>query len=208
MVIRCVSFSEDKSDDLSDLDMHLLRAQLHIMEMEVTNLQILRQLDSRDRAVVLAPRGRFFWRGWRLKTMLRIPWLHAKTGSIRIILVDDHPSFRQGLRSLLGSYATLSRRRGRDGEEVVHSMPYICPSVIVMDINMPKLNGVEATRAIKANYPNVVIVGLSVHENNFYQTAMVAAGAKSVVSKAMAGLFLYRQIKDGVENLPPLPNAA
>lgn len=135
--------------------------------------------------------------------------LHANTPSIRIILVDDHPSFRQGLRSLMDSYPDIEVvGEAENGEEVVHSMPYICPSAIVMDINMPKLNGIEATRTIKAHYPHVVIVGLSVHADSLYQTAMVAAGAKSVVSKGMAGLFLYREIKAGVENAPPVPNAA
>ena len=86
-----------------------------------------------------------------------------------------------------------------NGEEVVHSMPYICPSAIVMDINMPKLNGIEATRTMKANYPDVVIVGLSAHADKVYQVAMIAAGVKSVVPKEMAGLFLYRQIKNGIE---------
>jgi DNA-binding NarL/FixJ family response regulator len=134
---------------------------------------------------------------------------HAKTHSIRIILVDDHTSFRQGLRSLLDSYADIEIvGEAENGEEVVHSMPYLCPSAIVMDINMPKLNGIEATRTIKAHYPHVVIVGLSVHADSFYQAAMVAAGAKSVVSKGMAGLFLYREIKAGIENSPPVPNAA
>jgi DNA-binding NarL/FixJ family response regulator len=134
---------------------------------------------------------------------------HAKTHSIRIILVDDHTSFRQGLRSLLDSYADIEIvGEAENGEEVVHSMPYLCPSAIVMDINMPKLNGIEATRTIKAHYPHVVIVGLCVHADNVSQTAMVAASAKSVLSKGMAGLLLYRQIKAGVENLPPPPNAA
>jgi DNA-binding NarL/FixJ family response regulator len=135
--------------------------------------------------------------------------LETKANPIRIMLVDDHPSFRQGIRSVLASYADIEVvGEAENGEEAVHSMPYVRPSAIVMDINMPKLNGIEATRTIKANYPNVVIVGLSVHADNFRQTAMVAAGAKSVVSKEMAGLFLYRQIKAGVENLPALPNAA
>jgi DNA-binding NarL/FixJ family response regulator len=135
--------------------------------------------------------------------------LPAKTGSIRIVLVDDHPSFRQGLRSLLDSFPDIEVvGEAENGEEVVHSMPYICPSAIVMDINMPKLNGIEATRTIKANYPNVVIVGLSAHADKIYQAAMLAAGAKSVVSKELAGLFLYRQIIAGVEKLPPLTPAA
>jgi len=135
--------------------------------------------------------------------------LPAKTDSIRIVLVDDHSTFRQGLRSLLDSYADIEVvGEAENGEEVVHSMPYICPSAIVMDINMPKLNGIEATRTIKANYPDVVIVGLSAHADKVYQVAMIAAGARSVVPKEMAGLFLYRQIKSGVENLPSLTHAA
>jgi DNA-binding NarL/FixJ family response regulator len=95
-----------------------------------------------------------------------------------------------------------------NGEEVVHAMPYVSPSAIVMDINMPKLNGIEATRAITAHYPHVAVVGVSAHADRFYQAAMVEAGAKSVVAKEMAGLLLYGQIKAGVENLPPMPNAA
>ena len=126
----------------------------------------------------------------------------AKAGSIRVILVDDHSAFREGLRSLLGSYTDIEVvGEAENGEEVVHAMPYICPSAIVMDIN-------EATRTIKARYPHVVIVGLSVHADNVYQTAMVDAGATSVVSKGMAGLFLYREIKAGIEHSPPVPNAA
>ena len=134
---------------------------------------------------------------------------YAKTGSIRVILVDDHSAFREGLRSLLGFYTDIEVvGEAENGEEVVHAMPYICPSAIVMDISMPKLNGIEATRTIKAHYPHVVIVGLSVHADTVYQTAMVDAGATSVVSKGMAGLFLYREIKDGIEHSPPVPNAA
>ena len=145
----------------------------------------------------------------RKEFMMRETMLEAKASPIRIILVDDHSSFRQGLRSLLDSYPDIEVvGEAENGEEVVHSMPYIRPSAIVMDINMPKLNGIEATRTVKAKYPNVVIVGLSVQADDCYQTAMVAAGAKSVISKEMAGLFLYRQIKAGVESLPPLPNAA
>jgi DNA-binding NarL/FixJ family response regulator len=135
--------------------------------------------------------------------------LNVKPGPIRIVLADGHPSFRQGLRSLLGSYADIEVvGEAENGEEVVHSMPFLCPSAIVMDIDISKLSGIEATRTIKADYPNVVIVGLSVHADNFNQTAMIAAGARSVITKGMAGLFLYRQIKTGVEALRPLPNAA
>ena len=110
---------------------------------------------------------------------------------------------------MLDSYADIEVvGEAENGEEVVHSMPYIRPSAIVMDINMPKLNGIEAARTIKTDYPHVLIVGLSAHADQCYQTAMVAAGAKSVVPKEMAGLFLYRQIKSGIETLPLLTRAA
>jgi chemotaxis response regulator CheB len=90
--------------------------------------------------------------------------LHTKRGPIRTILVDDHRSFRQGLRSLLGSYADIEVvGEAENGEEVVHAMPYLLSFGHCLDINMPKLNGIEATCTIKANYSHVVIVGLSVH---------------------------------------------
>ena len=126
--------------------------------------------------------------------------LPAKTSSIRSVLADDHSSFRQGLRSFLDSFPDIEIvGEAENGEEVIHSMPYICPSAIVMDISMPKLNGIEATRTIKADYPNVAIVGLSAYADNFFQAAMIAAGAKSVVPKEMAAELLYPHIKAEVE---------
>lgn len=126
--------------------------------------------------------------------------LPAKTGSIRILLADDHPAFRQGVRSFLDSFPDIEVvGEAENGEEVIHSVPYICPSAIVMDIHMPKLNGIEATRSIKADYPHVAIVGLSAHADSFFQAAMIAAGAKSVVPKEMATELLYPHIKAEVE---------
>jgi DNA-binding NarL/FixJ family response regulator len=80
-----------------------------------------------------------------------------------------------------------------NGEEALRYVEMLSPSVVVMDISMPKLNGIEATMKIKQTYPHVVVVGLSVNaEDN--RPAMTAAGATTVISKEAAVEQLYDEI--------------
>ena len=116
--------------------------------------------------------------------------------AIRVLLVDDHVRVRAALRDLLGSYPNLSLvGEAANGEEAVRLVRELSPSVVVMDINMPKLNGIEATMKIKTTYPHVVIVGLSVNASDAHRRAMTAAGATTLISKYMAVEQLYVEIE-------------
>lgn len=130
----------------------------------------------------------------------------AAPSMIRVLLVDDHTMVREGIRSVLESYPDIEvAGEASDGEEAFQMVGVLCPSVVVMDINMPRLNGIEATVKIKKIYPNVAIVGLSVEADQAYRKAMTAAGARCLISKSMAVEELYLAIR---ASIPPLPLAA
>ena len=118
---------------------------------------------------------------------------------IRVLLVDDHAMVRQGLRSILGTYPDFEVvGEACNGEEALRYVRELAPSVVVMDINMPKLNGIEATARIKRNYPHVVVVGLSVNTSDENRNAMTAAGATMLITKEAAVEQLYAEIKESV----------
>jgi DNA-binding NarL/FixJ family response regulator len=123
----------------------------------------------------------------------------ASRPAIRVLLVDDHASVRLTLRKLLESYPNLMLvGEACNGEEAVRLVKELLPSVVVMDINMPKLNGIDATLKIKTLYPHVVIVGLSVSATEAHRRAMTAAGATSLISKSTAVEQLYREIEAAI----------
>jgi DNA-binding NarL/FixJ family response regulator len=119
--------------------------------------------------------------------------------AIRVLLVDDHPSVRLTLRNLLETYPNLALvGEACNGEEAVRLVQELSPSVVVMDINMPKLNGIDATLKIKRSYPHVVIVGLSVSADEAHRRAMTEAGATTLISKYMAVEQLYLEIQAAI----------
>ena len=121
--------------------------------------------------------------------------------AIRVLLVDDHASVRVTLRNLLESYPNLALvGEACNGEEAVRLVKELSPSVVVMDINMPKLNGIDATMKIKRSYPHVVIVGLSVSATEAHRRAMTAAGATTLISKYMAVEQLYLEIQAAIND--------
>ena len=122
----------------------------------------------------------------------------------RVLLVDDHAMVRQGLRSILETYPDLEVvAEASDGEGAVESAISHEPDVVVMDINLPRLNGIDATRRIKKEAPDTVVIGLSVHYSSQTYAAVIEAGASAVLSKEQATEDLYRTItrflKDPVE---------
>lgn len=106
---------------------------------------------------------------------------------VRILLVDDQQIMRQGLRSMLESEPGFEiAAEAIDGEMAVELAASVHPDVVLMDINMPKLNGVEATRRIKHRFPDTAVIGLSMHEDPKMEQLMYEAGASVYLSKGTA----------------------
>ena len=110
---------------------------------------------------------------------------HAKTRGLRILLVDDHELVRRGLRGLLNS-----RRRWRvvgeaaDGFEAIEKARKLKPDIVVLDVDMPRLNGLEATPRIKQVVPEAKIVILTLHESGEMVRQALEAGAHGFVLKS------------------------
>ena len=121
---------------------------------------------------------------------------HAhEVGTIGVVLVDDHAMIREGLRAVLANFPDIVLMgEAADGEEAVMLVRQVQPSVVVMDINMPKLNGIQATARIKAQFPYIVVIGLSVNADSENQDAMKRAGAARLLTKEAAVNELYRAI--------------
>lgn len=125
--------------------------------------------------------------------------MKGRGGVIRVLLVDDVEGFRQTLRNILATYPHFTVvGEACDGEEALHSVQRLEPSVVVMDINMPRIDGIKATAIIKRFYPHVVVVGLSVYANEDTRKAMTAAGATTVISKEFAAELLHDEIIESV----------
>jgi len=112
--------------------------------------------------------------------------------TIRVLLVDDHTLVRQGIRALLEGYADVTvLGEAGDGEEAITMVAQLVPNVVLMDINMPWMDGIEATKRIKQEWPEIKVVGLSVNNSSQLIDAMTAAGASAFVSKDTAPDQLY-----------------
>jgi len=115
---------------------------------------------------------------------------------IRLLVVDDHAMVREGLRSLLESYADVQVvGEARTGREAIEASAQLRPDVVIMDINMPDMDGIEATVQIKRRQPTTIIVGLSVNADQQSITAMVNAGAAMMITKEAAMNELYDAVK-------------
>jgi two-component system response regulator NreC len=103
---------------------------------------------------------------------------------IRILLADDHTIVRDGLRSLLEKQPDMTvSGEAADGREAVHFAEENSPDVVVMDIAMPNMNGIEATRRIVATRPATGVVILSMHQDESYVLRSLKAGARGYLLK-------------------------
>jgi DNA-binding NarL/FixJ family response regulator len=120
---------------------------------------------------------------------------------IAVLLVDDHTVVRQGLRALLESEADLKVvGEAQNGREAVRLVKEMLPDVVVMDVAMPVLNGIEATRQIAKATPSTKVLGLSSYGDDEYMTQLMQAGASGFLIKQTAAddlLRAIRQVKEG-----------
>ena len=108
--------------------------------------------------------------------------------AVKIILADDHTLFREGLLSILNDELTFNViAQAENGREVVKMARSMDVDVIVMDIAMPELNGIEATSQVLHDKPDLKIIALSMHSDKHFVTGMLKAGAKGYLLKDCAG---------------------
>ena len=106
---------------------------------------------------------------------------------IRIVLADDHTIMRSGLRAVLDRYSDMQVvGEAADGRQAIQCVEENRPEVIVMDVAMPNLNGIEAARQISAKHPGVSIVVLSMHSDEGYVLRALKAGARGYLLKDSA----------------------
>ena len=129
------------------------------------------------------------------------------SSTISILLADDHTMFRAGLKALLEPEARLKVvGEASSGEEAVEKVREIKPDVVVMDLSMPEMNGLEATRAISALGLDTKVLVLTVHAEEEYLVPVVEAGGSGYLTKTSADTDLIEAIKvvaRGEVFLPP-----
>jgi two-component system response regulator NreC len=118
---------------------------------------------------------------------------------IRVLLADDHTLFREGLRALFASEGDIDVvGEASDGEEAVRQAIDLRPDVVVMDILMPGLNGIDATRRIHEALPDVRVLVLSMYDDEEHIRRLLAAGASGCMLKRATSDQLVRSLREVV----------
>ncbi len=123
--------------------------------------------------------------------------------SLRILLADDHEMVRQGLRALIENQSGWQVcGEATTGREAVTKARELKPDIVVMDFTMPELNGMEATRQIRAALPRTEVLLLTMHESEELVREVLAAGARGYVLKSDAGRVLVDALKALADQKP------
>jgi two-component system NarL family response regulator len=118
--------------------------------------------------------------------------------SIRILLVDDHAMLREGLRSILAQERDVEVvGEAADGRTALAQARALAPDVVVMDVGMSDLNGIDATRLIRSENPKIRVIALSTHSDRRYVAGMLEAGASGYVAKVSA----YDELRQAVREV-------
>jgi NarL family two-component system response regulator LiaR len=115
---------------------------------------------------------------------------------IRVLIADDHTMVREGTRELLEQETDLTVvAEAGDGEEAVRLADTFKPDVAIIDISMPRLNGIEATKQIKALYPSLAVLILTAYDDDEYVFSFLEAGAAGYLLKTVRGSELIAAIR-------------
>ena len=115
---------------------------------------------------------------------------------IRVLIVDDHGTMREGLRMLVNSQADMEvTGEAADGREAIWLAQKLSPDVVVMDISMPGLNGLEATKKLTESLPDVRVLALTRHTDDGFVRQLLAAGAAGYALKSRSADELMRAIR-------------
>jgi len=120
----------------------------------------------------------------------------AKKEKIRILVADDHPVVRKGLQSCLAKQDRLKLvGEAEDGNEALVKARELSPDVVLMDINMPRMNGLAVTEVLRKECPSVKVLVLTIHNNREYIFRIIQSGAHGYVSKEAPPEELFKAIE-------------
>jgi DNA-binding NarL/FixJ family response regulator len=115
--------------------------------------------------------------------------------NMKIMVVDEHKILREGLSTLINKQPNMETiGEATDGREAIETVNKLSPDLVLMDVTMPNLNGIEATRKIKSKNPDIEIIALSLHSDRRYVLGMLDAGASGYLLKECAFDELVRAI--------------
>ncbi len=128
------------------------------------------------------------------------------TAKTRILLVDDHPLFRDGIRSVLSNEPDLEVvGEASNAPEAIKKATLLRPNIVVMDVQMPGMNGIEATAALKEKLPDTHIIILTVNEEEAFLLKAIQAGASGYVLKDASSTLLVNSIRTIMQGGNVLP---
>src|SRR5699024_12243505 len=115
---------------------------------------------------------------------------------IKVALIDDHKLFREGVKKILSFEPTFEVvAEADDGSEANEIIETHDPDIVLMDINMPEVNGIEATKELLKNNPSIKVIIFSIHENESYVTHSLDTSAQGCLLKQMDSKTLFKEIK-------------
>jgi len=116
---------------------------------------------------------------------------------IKIIIADDHPAVRNAWSIFLSAHENIEvLAECGNGREAINKAAELSPDIILMDINMTDISGIEATKAIVAKHPDIKIIGVSFHTAAVYVERMIEAGARGYVFKHVVADQLIKAIQE------------
>jgi CheY-like chemotaxis protein len=139
------------------------------------------------------PSDKVYWCGWWAEPHLFVPCLEKTANrrsattcmpTIKVALADDNEHFREAVRVLLEREPTMEIvLEAKNGKQLIDQLPLHMPDIVLMDIQMPVMDGIEATQHLMATYPHLKIIALSMFDNELNIIKMSALGIKSFIGK-------------------------